>query len=142
MGPTWNFVIYNRPAPPKKLKKILIVEDDGEFRKLLEAILEDGGYRVVAAPDGAAGLEAARAERPDLILMDVEMPRMDGYAAVKALRADPEIGGIPVILVTVHSKMHQVVEGLKAGADDHITKPFDPAEVLARIEGVFRQKER
>lgn len=124
------------------LKKILIVEDDGEFRKLLEAILADAGYAVATAPDGAQGLEAARAERPDLILMDVEMPRLDGYAAIKALRADPEIRGIPVILVTVHSKMHQVVEGLKAGADDHITKPFDPAEVLARIDGVFRQKER
>lgn len=119
-------------------KTILVIEDDAEFQSLALHILEGAGYRVRTAKDGPSGLEEARRLKPDLILLDVEMPRLDGYGVTKAVRADPEIGRIPIILVTVHSKVRELVQGLKLGADDHVTKPFDPADLLLRVATVLR----
>ena len=120
-------------------KTILVVDDDNEFRELLEDILTQAQYEVITAKNGQEGFETAKAKKPDLILMDVEMPLLDGYGACKAIRSDPETLLIPVIFCTVHSKVDQVVKGLKAGGNDHITKPFDPREVLLRVESTLKQ---
>lgn len=127
-----------RSAP----KTILVVEDDSEFRSLALHILKGAGYRVESAPDGPAGLAAARELKPDLILLDVEMPGMDGYGVCKEVRADPAIAHVPIILVTVHSEMRHLVEGLKLGADDHVTKPFDPSDLLLRVASVLKRRDR
>lgn len=122
-------------------KTILIVEDDPEFRELLTAILKRGDYEVITAKDGAEGYETALEKKPDLIMLDIEMPRMNGYQVCEAVRAEESIKHIPIILITIHSKVNDVVKGLKLGANDHVTKPYDPQEVLIRIESAFKLAE-
>jgi len=119
-------------------KTILVIEDDPEFRQLAVHILKRAGYRVHTAENGSRGLEEARRLVPDLILLDIEMPVMDGYAVCQAIRSDPAVGRVPIVLVTVHSKVRQIAEGLRLGADDHVTKPFDPADLLLRVESALR----
>jgi CheY-like chemotaxis protein len=133
-----NGVFYDIPLPSMTKRTILIIDDDPEFRCLLQEIVGSGGYSTLEAKDGSEGLSLAREAKPDMILLDIEMPGMNGYEVCKAVRADPAIGKTPVLLVTVHSKLPELVKGLKAGANDHLTKPFDPEEVLLRIRGVFK----
>ena len=118
---------------------VLVVEDDPNIRELLQLYLEKDGYNVTLAADGGQGLEAFRAKQPDLVLLDVMMPVMDGWAVCKAIRAE---GHTPVIMLTAKSETDDKVTGLKAGADDYITKPFEMKELLARIEAVLRRSER
>jgi len=115
---------------------VLIVEDDKNIRELLQMYLEKEGYAVTVAEDGGQGLAKFRAIRPDLVLLDVMMPVMDGWAVCKAIRTE---GQTPVIMLTAKSQTDDKVAGLKAGADDYITKPFEMKEVLARIEAVLRR---
>ena len=117
-------------------KKVLIVEDDLNIAELLQMYLEKEGYAVTIAHDGGQGLEKFRAIKPDLVLLDVMMPVMDGWAVCKAIRAE---GKTPVIMLTAKGETDDKVSGLKAGADDYITKPFEMREVLARIEAVLRR---
>lgn len=123
-------------------RTILIVEDNHEFRTLLRKILLNAGYKAIEAVNGQEGLEAARKHRPDMVLCDVQMPLMNGYELVAALRAEPELGPVPIIMISVQSKVDEVVKGLKVGADDYLTKPFDPDEVIARVGSLFRQSGR
>ena len=118
---------------------VLIVEDDPNIRELLQLYLEKDGYAVTLAADGGQGLEKFRAIKPDLVLLDVMMPVMDGWAVCKAIRAE---GNTPVIMLTAKSETDDKVTGLKAGADDYITKPFEMKELLARIEAVLRRTDR
>jgi len=118
---------------------VLIVEDDKNIRELLQLYLEKEGYAVTVAEDGAQGLSKFRAIKPDLVLLDVMMPVMDGWAVCKSIRAD---GDTPVIMLTAKSETDDKITGLKAGADDYITKPFEMREVLARIEAVLRRADR
>ena len=118
---------------------VLIVEDDANIRELLQLYLEKDGYAVTLACDGGQGLEKFRAIKPDLVLLDVMMPVMDGWAVCKAIRAE---GNTPVIMLTAKSETDDKVSGLKAGADDYITKPFEMKELLARIEAVLRRTDR
>ena len=118
---------------------VLVVEDDKNIQELLQLYLEKEGYAVTVADDGAQGLAKFRAIRPDLVLLDVMMPVMDGWAVCKSIRAD---GDTPVIMLTAKSETDDKITGLKAGADDYITKPFEMREVLARIEAVLRRTER
>ena len=115
---------------------VLIVEDDVHIRELLKLYLEKEGYGVTVAADGRQGLEQFRREKPDLILLDVMMPGMDGWEVCRAVRAESQV---PVIMLTAKSETDDKVMGLKAGADDYITKPFEMKEVLARIEAVLRR---
>ncbi len=115
---------------------VLIVEDDKNIQELLQLYLEKEGYAVTVADDGAQGLSKFRTIKPDLVLLDVMMPVMDGWAVCKAIRAD---GNTPVIMLTAKSETDDKITGLKAGADDYITKPFEMREVLARIEAVLRR---
>jgi len=118
---------------------VLIVEDDKHIQELLQMYLEKEGYAVTTADDGGQGLSKFRAIRPDLVLLDVMMPVMDGWTLCKNIRAESQI---PVIMLTAKSQTDDKVTGLKSGADDYITKPFEMREVLARIEAVLRRTDR
>ena len=118
---------------------VLIVEDDPNIRELLQMYLEKDGYAVTLATDGGQGLDKFRSIKPDLVLLDVMMPVMDGWAVCKAIRAE---GNTPVIMLTAKGETDDKVMGLKAGADDYVTKPFEMKELLARIEAVLRRADR
>ena len=115
---------------------VLIVEDDRNIADLLRMYLEKEGYAVTIAADGGQGLSKFRSIRPDLVLLDVMMPVMDGWTLCKTIRAE---SSVPVIMLTAKGETDDKVTGLKSGADDYITKPFEMKEVLARIEAVLRR---
>ena len=115
---------------------VLIVEDDHNIAELLQMYLEKEGYAVTTADDGGQGLAKFRAIQPDLVLLDVMMPVMDGWAVCRAIRAESQT---PVIMLTAKGETDDKVAGLKSGADDYITKPFEMKEVLARMEAVLRR---
>ena len=115
---------------------VLVVEDDRNIAELLQMYLEKEGYTVTVAADGGQGLSKFRANKPDLVLLDVMMPVMDGWAVCRAIRAESQT---PVIMLTAKGETDDKVAGLKQGADDYITKPFEMKEVLARIEAVLRR---
>ena len=115
---------------------VLVVEDDRNIAELLQMYLEKKGYAVTVAEDGGQGLAKFRAIKPDLVLLDVMMPVMDGWAVCRAIRAESQT---PVIMLTAKGEVDDKVAGLSQGADDYITKPFEMREVLARIEAVLRR---
>ena len=115
---------------------ILLVEDDRNITELLQLYLEKENYRVISAPDGKQGLDRFRTDAPDLVLLDVMMPVMDGWAVCRAIRSESQV---PIIMLTAKGETDDKVMGLKAGADDYITKPFEMKEVLARIEAILRR---
>ena len=115
---------------------VLIVEDDRNIAELLQMYLEKEGYAVTIAADGGQGLAKYRSIKPDLVLLDVMMPVMDGWSVCKAIRAESTT---PIIMLTAKGETDDKVSGLKAGADDYITKPFEMKEVLARIEALLRR---
>ena len=117
-------------------KTLLIIEDDGNIRELLRLYLEQEGYTVESASDGAEGLRAFKRIHPDLVLLDVMMPQMDGWQVIKEIRA---IFKTPVIMLTAKGETFDKVSGLELGADDYITKPFEMREVIARIHAVMRR---
>ena len=118
---------------------VLVVEDDKHIADLLQLYLEKEGYAVTVAADGGKGLEKFRSDNPDLVLLDVMMPVMDGYELCRIIRGESKT---PVIMLTAKTETDDKVTGLKAGADDYITKPFEMKEVLARIEAVLRRTDR
>ncbi|MBR5529285.1 MAG: response regulator transcription factor [Oscillospiraceae bacterium] len=115
---------------------VLIVEDDKNIAELLQMYLQKEGYGVFWAADGGEGLVMFRQKNPDLVLLDVMMPVMDGWTLCKTIRAESQT---PVIMLTAKSETNDKVTGLRSGADDYITKPFEMKEVLARIEAVLRR---
>lgn len=117
---------------------ILAVDDNRENLRLLVRILSDRGYVVRPALDGATALASANAELPDLILLDVQMPGMDGYEVCRRLRGDPRTAAIPVIFVSAASELFNKVQAFEAGGTDYLTKPFESAEILARVEAHIR----
>ena len=119
---------------------ILAVDDTPENLEILRMRLEAQGYEVAEAIDGEDGLTKARELKPDLILLDVMMPKLDGIEAVRLLKNDTDLRSIPVILVTAKADTKDVVQGLDAGGDDYLTKPFEHAALLARVRSLLRQK--
>ena len=115
---------------------VLVVEDDRNIGELLQLYLEKEGYAVTIATDGGQGLQKFRAIHPDLVLLDVMMPVMDGWAVCRAIRQESQT---PIIMLTAKSETEDKVTGLRTGADDYITKPFEMRELLARIEAVLRR---
>lgn len=115
---------------------VLVVEDDADIVELLELYLTGSGYEVVSAPDGVAALELLRSRTPDVALVDIMMPRMNGYDFIKTLR---ETSQMPVIIVSARTHPADKIVGLDAGADGFIAKPFDPLEVAAYIRAVLRR---
>lgn len=122
---------------------ILIVEDEKDIVKMLEYNLKKEGFRTVAIRDGALAEEAVRKERPDLIILDLMLPGRDGIDICKALKNDTKTAAIPIIMATAKSQESDKIVGLELGADDYVTKPFSPRELIARIRAVLRRvKER
>ena len=121
------------PAP-----RVLVVEDDPTNRVLLTRLLERAGYRPITAEDGPSGLAAAFQLAPDVVLLDVVLPGMDGLEICRRLRADPRTVALPVVLLTGRTSVEDVVAGLDAGADDFLSKPFHEAELLARLRSARR----
>ena len=115
---------------------VLIVEDDKNIAELLQMYLEKEGYAVALAADGGQGVSKFRAIKPDLVLLDLMLPVMDGWGVCNAIRAESQV---PIIMLTAKGETADKVTGLKGGADDYITKPFEMKEVLARIEAVLRR---
>ncbi|MCZ6676433.1 MAG: SpoIIE family protein phosphatase [Candidatus Poribacteria bacterium] len=116
---------------------ILVVDDDIDILELIEMSLTSDGFDVITANGGVSALEHAKAHSPDLILLDLMMPEMDGFAVMEKLKAEAQTRTIPVIMLTARAQTHEKVQGLGAGADDYITKPFDLHELTARIEAVL-----
>ncbi|MGE5338801.1 MAG: response regulator [Gemmatimonadota bacterium] len=114
------------------MKTILIVEDIELNRDLLAQLLEDH-YRLVFAADGIAALERAAVERPDLVLMDLSLPRMDGWEATRRLKADPELARIPVIALTAHAMKDDEARALACGCDNFLTKPIEEDALLSKL---------
>jgi DNA-binding response OmpR family regulator len=117
--------------------RVLVIDDDGDVRALVTELLERAGYEVNEASDGRDGLRAVFSDRPDLVLLDVTMPGLDGWGTLERIR---ELTDVPVLMVTARSGELEKVRGLKAGADDYMTKPFGRQELLARVEALLRRK--
>ncbi|MCK9594484.1 MAG: Flp pilus assembly complex ATPase component TadA [Candidatus Omnitrophica bacterium] len=130
-----------RSAQAGKDIKILIVDDEEDILKILEKRLTDAGYRVVKARDGQEAVAFCNKEKPDLVISDVTMPKMNGFEEVKALRSKLETAVIPVILLTAREDKESELQGLDAGADDYLTKPFDSDKLLARVKMLLRRKQ-
>ena len=120
---------------------ILIADDNDDNLAILDTRLQAQGYRTITARDGEEALSAARQHRPHLILLDVMMPKLDGFDVCRALKADKDLPFMPIILVTAKTATRDVVTGLDAGADEYLTKPVDQAALLARVRAVLRIKE-
>ncbi len=121
------------------MPKILLVEDNEMNRDMLSRRLEKRGYTVVLAVDGAAGIAQAKAEKPDLILMDMSLPVIDGWEATKQIRADAEIAATPIIALTAHAMSSDREKCLAAGCDDFDTKPVELPRLLAKIEEMLKK---
>jgi DNA-binding response OmpR family regulator len=117
---------------------ILVIDDDHDLTVMLKAQLERRNYRVVVAANGREGLQKAYQARPDLIILDIMMPEMDGWEVCQRLR---ELSNVPIIMLTARNIKGDIVKGLESGADDYLTKPFSAAELEARIQAVLRRSE-
>ena len=118
-------------------KKILVVEDTEDNRQILRDLLGMAGYSLVEASDGAEGVAKAAEHKPDLILMDIQMPVMDGYEATRRIKADPTLASIPVIAVTSYALSGDEQKARDAGCDGYIAKPFSPRQMLAKVREIL-----
>ena len=132
-------MIFSPIFPAVNPKSVLVVEDDADIRQLLWRYLEKEKYKVVLAKDGEEGLEAAEAQKPDVIILDLMLPRRDGLSVLKELRGKPELSSIPVLILTAKGDEADRIVGLELGADDYVTKPFSPREVAARVKALLRR---
>jgi CheY-like chemotaxis protein len=119
------------------MTKILIAEDERDIRDLVTFSLKFGGFEVVQASNGQEAVERAQAEMPDLILMDVRMPKMTGYEACKALKAMPAMRHIPIVFLSAKGQESEIQQGVEAGAEEYILKPFAPDELTQQIKAVL-----
>lgn len=115
---------------------IVVVDDEPDVAQLLSLQLTLEGYRVQVAHDGPTAIQLAKAINPDLIILDVAMPNMDGYTACRAIR---EFSNTPILMLTAYNQDHQVVSGLDSGADDYVAKPYSPSQLLARVRALLRR---
>ncbi len=120
---------------------ILVVDDEPGIVTIVRDYLDRAGFRVLTAGDGDTALRLARTERPSLVLLDLMLPGLDGLDVTRALRQDPSTSGLPLIMLTARVDESDRVAGLELGADDYITKPFSPREVVARVRAVLRRAE-
>jgi DNA-binding response OmpR family regulator len=123
-------------------RKVLIADDDRMTRLILKMMLEKEGLAVIEAENGAAGMEKARLDRPDLMMVDLQMPDMDGYQFLEMVRGDDKLMAVPVIVVTADTSTEVETKVLEMGADDYVTKPFEPEVLLSRLRAAFRRAAR
>jgi len=116
-------------------KRVLVVEDHEENRRILRYLLKSGGFEMLEAVTGDEGVAMAERERPDLILMDIQLPGLDGYEATRQIKGNPELRHIPIIVVTSYALSGDDVKAFEAGCDAYVTKPFVPRDLLAKIRG-------
>jgi DNA-binding response OmpR family regulator len=128
----------SNPAPARR-EKVVVIEDEEDILEVLEHSLRREGYRVISSQNGEEGLAAVRREAPDLVLLDLMLPGLDGVEVCRRLQADPLTSAIPVIMVTAKDEESDVVLGLAVGADDYVAKPFSPRELVARVKAVLRR---
>ena len=119
------------------MKKILVVEDTEDNRQILRDLLGMAGYDMIEAHDGAEGVAKAAEHRPDLILMDIQMPVMDGYEATRRIKANPELTAIPIIAVTSYALSGDEQKARAAGCDAYIAKPYSPRQMLAKVREIL-----
>ena len=124
---------------PFEMQHILIVEDEQDIADLIGFNLQRAGYKVFKAYDGVEGTEAAKRVRPDLILLDLMLPKRDGFAVFRELQRDSRTVNTPVIMLTARSQSQDRIQGLGAGADDYLTKPFSPKELILRVQAVLKR---
>jgi two-component system alkaline phosphatase synthesis response regulator PhoP len=120
-------------------QRILVVDDDKQIARLLRAYLEQAGFQVLVAYDGETALHAVRRERPDLIVLDLMLPDRDGWEITRLVRGDPTVASTPIVMLTARVEDTDKVVGLELGADDYVTKPFNPQVVIARVRAVLRR---
>jgi DNA-binding response OmpR family regulator len=121
-------------------QRILVADDDKSIVKVLAGYLEQAGYGVLAAHDGEAALHIVRRERPDLVILDIMMPKRDGWEVTKVIRSDKGLAATPVIMLTARFEETDKILGLELGADDYITKPFSAREVVTRVKALLRRQ--
>ena len=119
------------------MARIVVADDDADIRDLVVFKLHQAGHDVQAVEDGAAAVEACQATPPDLVVLDVMMPGMGGLDATRALRLDPRLARVPVILLTARAQESDIEQGFGAGADDYVVKPFSPRELASRVAAVL-----
>ena len=123
-------------------KKILIVDDEKQLVSLVRLHMEMSGYEVLSASDGEEALAVAKRDKPDLMILDLMLPKIDGWEVCKRLRTESKAGNIPVIMLTARSETEDKLKGFECGADDYITKPFSPRELVARVKRVLARAEK
>lgn len=123
-------------------KKILIVEDEQDIRQLVTHYLEKEGFRPVAAMNGLEALKKVKEDKPDLVVLDLMLPEMDGLEVCKRLRSVPETAMLPILMLTAKAEESDTIVGLELGADDYVTKPFSPKALVARVKALLRRVER
>jgi two-component system alkaline phosphatase synthesis response regulator PhoP len=121
------------------LARILVVDDDKKIVRLVQSYLEQAGYQVLTAYDGETALHAIRRERPDLIVLDLMLPDRDGWEITRIVRSDSILAGLPIVMLTARIEDTDKIVGLELGADDYVTKPFNPREIVARVRAVLRR---
>jgi two-component system alkaline phosphatase synthesis response regulator PhoP len=123
------------------MRRILVVDDDREVVRLIRAYLEQAGFEVLAVHDGETAVHTLRRERPDLLLLDLMLPGRDGWEITRLVRADPTLAHTPIIMLTARVDDTDKIVGLELGADDYVTKPYNPREVVARVRARLRHHE-
>jgi two-component system, cell cycle response regulator DivK len=116
-------------------KRILVVEDQEDLRGVLRDLFTSTGYIVIEAVDGAAGVAKAKSDRPDIILMDIQMPIIDGYEATRQIKADPSLASVPIVAVSSFAMKGDEEKARAAGCDDYVTKPYSPIQLLRMVRG-------
>ncbi|MBX7253958.1 MAG: response regulator, partial [Candidatus Promineofilum sp.] len=121
------------------MRRILVVDDDREVVRLIRAYLEQAGFEVLVAYDGDTAVHVIRRDRPDLLLLDLMLPGKDGWEITRLVRGDPALAHTPIIMLTARVDDTDKIIGLELGADDYVTKPYNPREVVARVRARLRQ---
>jgi len=119
-------------------KRILVVDDERHIVRLVQVNLERAGYEILTAYDGIEALDKVKTESPDMVVLDVMMPRMDGFEVLKNLQADPRYQNIPVIMLTAKAQDADIFKGWASGVSSYLTKPFNPRELLVFVERIFQ----
>lgn len=120
--------------------RVVVADDDNDIRRLVQLTVANAGCEVTTAPDGESALQAVREVMPDLVILDVLMPRMDGWEVAKELKRDPKTAGIPIMFLTSKGQEHDVLEGFEAGGADYVVKPFSPRELQARVRSALAKR--